>query len=124
MEGQYGERTRWARRSQTISLTSGAEKERDRARAHERASEHSNRAPLTTARFMPLSVGGINALLLVFHATRTLLNGVYARLYGVSVEFLWETDDLKPMSGPWPQEESLKGVAISLVLTTCNSNAK
>jgi len=33
MEGQYGERTRWARRSQTISLTSGAEKERERERA-------------------------------------------------------------------------------------------
>lgn len=72
---------------------------------------------------MPLSAaGGIKALLSVFRAAQTLLNEVCAGIYG-DQHRVCGADDLKPMSGPWSQEESQKGVAISLVLTTCNSNA-
>lgn len=76
---------------------------------------------------MPLSAGGINAFISVFRAGQTLLNDVcvsgdvwdqYATVC------VCKADDLKPINGPWPQEESQKGVAINLVFKTCNSNAK
>lgn len=86
--------------SDNLADVRSTEGERQSERA--RTSEHSNRAPLTTARFIPLSAGGINALLLVFHATRPAVKRCVSTTKGISVVFLWGADDLKPMSGPWP----------------------
>ncbi len=71
-------------------------------RARARTRELSNSAPLATARFMPLSAGGINALLSLFSATQTLLNYVCVNRDVRDQYCLCVCVILKPMSG---QEE-------------------